>query len=231
MKQIDISKLMRALLLMSLMVASIPTLAAFAGPEIIDGITYVYDTDTGEAEVTNGKSCVGEVIIPETITVGEDAYTVTTIGKRSFFDCTTLTSVTIPNSVKIIGDKAFRQCSGLTSVTIGNSVSSIGIEAFGMCAALKEVHISDIAAWCNIDFSDSYANPVRLANLYLGDELVTDLQIPEGVSLIKLFAFEQVQGIISVKLPSTITHIDADAFYECTDIKDVHIPDLSVCLI
>ena len=64
---------------------------------------------------------------------------VTSIGVLAFYLCTGLTSVTIPNSVTSIGDGAFWGCSGLTSVTIPNSVTSIGVDVFRDCIGLKKV--------------------------------------------------------------------------------------------
>ena len=64
---------------------------------------------------------------------------VTSIGDRAFYDCTGLTSVTIPNSVRSIGSSAFSNCTGLTSVTIPNSVRSIGSSAFSNCTGLTDV--------------------------------------------------------------------------------------------
>ena len=65
---------------------------------------------------------------------------VTTIGEFAFYDCSSLTSVTIPDSVTTIGHRAFYDCSALKSVTIGNGVTTIGSSAFEDCSSLKEVY-------------------------------------------------------------------------------------------
>ncbi|MBR2976461.1 MAG: leucine-rich repeat domain-containing protein, partial [Alistipes sp.] len=56
------------------------------------------------------------------------------------YECSSLTSVTIPVSVTTIEDDAFYYCSSLTSVTIGNSVTTIGISAFYNCTSLTSVY-------------------------------------------------------------------------------------------
>ncbi len=64
-----------------------------------------------------------------------------TIRNGAFFNCTSLSSVTIPNSVKTIGDGAFFNCTSLSSVTIPNSVTTIGEDAFVSCSSLSSVTI------------------------------------------------------------------------------------------
>lgn len=66
---------------------------------------------------------------------------VTCIGHSAFYGCTSLTSITIPNSVESIGGFAFYGCSGLTSITIPNSVESIGGTAFDACSGLTSITI------------------------------------------------------------------------------------------
>ena len=68
---------------------------------------------------------------------------VTTIGYRAFEECTSLTSITIPEGVTSIGKYTFNECTSLTSVTIPDSVTSIGDWAFDGCTSLKSITIPD----------------------------------------------------------------------------------------
>ena len=90
----------------------------------------------------------------------------------------------IPDSVTSIGNNAFVGCIGLNSISIPENVTSIGDGAFWDCTALTGVYITDLVAWCNIDFIDYGSQPLRYAEkLYLNDELVTNLVIPNGVTI------------------------------------------------
>ena len=218
-------------------------------------IYYNYFNNNTELEVTFRGSSFdeyadeysGDVVIPQTVTYNGKTYNVTSIGEYAFFDCSNLTSITIPNSVTSIGQSAFSRsgltsveipnsvtsivkyafqgCSGLTSVTIGNSVTNIGAQAFNACPMLSSVHISDLAAWCNISFVDANAaNPLYYAqHLYLNGEEVKDLVIPEGVTTIKTMAFYRFRGLSSVTIPNSVTSIGQSAFYGCSNLTSVTI--------
>ena len=85
---------------------------------------YTYTVDNGEAKITEfNDQTATEVTIPFTI----DDYPVTAIGENAFNYCTSLESVTIPNSVISIGEEAFNNCTSLKSVTIGRGVNTIGV--------------------------------------------------------------------------------------------------------
>ena len=128
--------------LFSLILSVVFSTSASAYDVKIDGICYNLNSEGKTAEVTSGEEKYsGEVVIPSSITVEEQEYTVTSIGYETFFSCSGLTSVTIPNSVTSIGESAFWKCSGLTSVTIGNSVTSIGKYAFRECSGLTSITI------------------------------------------------------------------------------------------
>ena len=151
---------------------------------------------------------------------------VTSIRGGAFQICRGLTSVRIPNSVTSIGSSAFAYCSGLTSVTIPPSVTSIGGGAFSECSSLTAVYISDIASWCRVSFSTPSSNPLYYAgHLYLNNQELTDLVIPNGVTRIGDFIFSGCRGLISVAIPSGVTSIGDYAFDGCNGLTSVTIPN------
>ena len=114
-------------------------------------------------------------------------------------------------------ETAFAGCKSLASITIPDSVTSIGVNAFYNCSSLAEVHISDIAAWCKITFTNDYSNPLYYAKkLYLNGELITDLTIPDGVTSIGDYAFYNCSSLTSVTSGNGVTSIGSYAFDGCT---------------
>ena len=164
-----------------------------------------------------GCSSLTSVTIPDSVT---------TIGEKAFLGCKSLTSVTIPDSVTTIGEMAFYNCISLTSVTIGDSVTTIRDAAFEWCESLTSVYITDLSAWCRINFGSYDANPLYYAkNLYLNNELVTDLVIPSDIAEIKSYAFYFCKSLTSVTIPDSVTTIRYSAFYNCRSLTSVTIPD------
>ena len=148
---------------------------------------------------------------------------VTTIKNAAFRENTTITGVTFPYGVTKIDNYAFYGCSRLTSVKISDSVTSIGISAFGSCNNLKTVYITNVATWCNIDFKHDYSNPLYYApELYLNNELITELVIPDGVTTIPKRAFHRQSSITSAVVPNTVTTIGYYAFNMCTNLIAIY---------
>lgn len=190
----------------------------------------------------------GAITIPSSVTNGGSTYTVTAIGSAAFAGCTALTSVTMPNTVTTIGGYAFASCSGLsglltipnkvtsigencfidcsglTQVTIPSSLKYIGHYAFNFCSNLKRVNITDIAAWCDIDFEDTASNPLS-QDLYLNGTKVTNLVIPSSVTKIKRLAFESFRSLQQVTIPSSVAEIGFQAFYNCVGLTSASFPN------
>lgn len=141
-----------------------------------------------------------------------------------------ITKVVIEQGVTSIGWYAFEDCSSMTSVTIPDSVTWIG-DAFVDCSGLKDVHITDIAKWCDIYFYDYDSNPMHYAdNLYVNNVLTTDLIIPDGVTRIGNYAFCGCSGLTSVTIPGSVTSVGWHTFDDCSSLDSVYISDLATYL-
>lgn len=181
----------------------------------INGINYrssSYYSSNVEVIKNEDAPYSGDISLPETITFLGKVYNVTAIGANAFQNCTGLTSITIPASVKEIGNDAFKDCTGLTKVIV-----------------------PDIAAWCRILFkgesngswSWSYANPLRYAHhLYNdNDTEIKNLIIPNEVTYISEHAFGNCSYIESVAIPNSVKSIGEAAFQGCTSLTSITIPN------
>ncbi len=215
---------MKKLLLVFFMLIS---LTATAYDFTVDGIYYKILSSTEETvEVISGIEYSGSVVIPAKVKYGGVEYSVTSIGEKTFYECSGLTSITIPESVTSIGYRAFYGCGGLTSITIPEGVTSIGSDAFSGCSGLKRVNISNLSAWCSIEYGDMGSNPLFYAqHLYLNGEEVRDLVIPEGVTSIGQSAFSGCSGLTSITIPASVTSIDEYAFVNCSGLTSITIPE------
>ncbi len=147
------------------------------------------------------------------------------ISDYAFYECSSLTSVTIGDGITSIGEKAFWNCSSLTSVTIGKDVSSIGNSAFGVCN-ITSVHLTDLEAWYRIEFVNYASNPMCYgSNLYLNGQLVTNVTVPNTVTTLKDYVFCGCSSLTSVTIPDSVTSIGSFAFYECINLTSIMIPD------
>ena len=155
---------------------------------------------------------------------------VTSIGKRSFYNCLKLENMVFSNTLYSIGDSAFYSCGKLYSITIPSSVKIIAGSAFELCSNLSTIHISDLTAWCNISFESTFSVPGAKSgkpSLYLNDDKIDDLIIPSDVTEIKQYAFCYFQ-FESVKIPTSVTKIGSYAFLNCNKIVDLVIESISI---
>ena len=152
------------------------------------------------------KSPTGALEIPATV----NGYSVTSIGKNAFINCTGLTSVVIPEGVTTIGEGVFGYCDAMTSVSIPEGVTSIGKNAFYDCEVLKEVVIPSSVT--------SIGNGAFSYNLNL--ESVT---ISNGVKSIGNDVFTGCYALTEVSIPASVTSIGNNAFEACSSLQTVNI--------
>ena len=137
---------------------------------------------------------------------------VTSISNSAFYECSSLTKVTIPNSVTSIGAHAFRSCSSLTKVTIPNSVISIGNNAFDSCSSLTNVSIGNSVTSIAIEAFRSCSN-------------LTKVTIPNSVTSIGRNAFDSCSSLTNVSIGNSVTSIGDSAFRYCSSLTKVTIPN------
>ncbi len=207
------------------------------------------------------------------VTIGDS---VTTIGYEAFYGCNSLTSVTIGDSVTAIGNYAFYGCNSLTSVTIPDSETTIGKSAFAFCSSLKKVYCNATippslgydafsynatgrriyvyeecvevykSAWINykdsiytngqncpdtttIVYTTTDGNTITssklpiISNIY--DNGVGTMVIAGGIIRIPKDAFYYCSRLTSVTIPDSVTTIGDEAFYGCSSLTSVTIPD------
>lgn len=153
--------------------------------------------------------------------------------KLSFYGKTSLTSITMPNSINSIGIQAFLGCSGLTNITIPNSVISVGSEAFRLCSGLNSVIIGNAATSIG---QLAFQNCSSLTNLTLDDNLATigsaafygcnklvNLTIPNLVTSIGNSAFQNCTGLNNVIIGNGVTSIGDFAFHGCSSLTSLSI--------
>ncbi len=169
---------------------------------------YMYEVlPNGTVEILYYAGSASSLTIPSTL----GGKKVTSIGYAAFYNCSSLTSVIIPNSVKIIDVGAFFKCVNLKSITIGSSVTSIGESAFRDCLSLKSVTMGSSVK--NID-NFAFYNCLSL----------TRITIPNSVVSIGVSAFSYCESLISVTIPNSVMSIGSGAFYLCESLKSVTIP-------
>ena len=162
-------------------------------------VTYTDSTNT----FSHNYSGLTIAMTPSSVTYGGTNYSVTAIGESAFSNCGTMTSVTIPNTIKSSAVGAFRDCNALT-----------------------RVNISDLQAWCKIYFRSGNSNPLCYAHhLYLNGNKITDLVIPESLTSINSCVFWGCSAK-SVTIPSTINSIGWCAFMNCDDLEKVIISSI-----
>ena len=202
--------------------------------EAPSGQTLYYNIVNGGAQLAHTGSGAGSLlIIPDTVTYNGIGYPVTSIGEYALA-YTSLSSVTIPNTVTSIENHAFRNSTSLSSVTIPNSVTHIGYCAFGYCSSLTGVTIPNSVT--SIE-ENAFAECTSLTSVTLPNTIttigrlvfsnctsLTSVTIPNSVNTIEYSAFMHCTSLTSVTIPNSVISIEGYAFGQCTSLTSVTIP-------
>jgi len=242
-----------ALVVLGLIVAS-STLVAQQYYDFKVGQLYykITDATNHEVAVVREKSShpyyyynkpTGAIDIPTTVVNGGNTYSVTSIGVMAFYNCSGLTSITIPNSVTSIRYDAFSGCSGLTSINIPNSITKIEYGTFYYCTSLASVNLPhglDSIGSSNFNYSWDYgvfegctsltsinipSSVTKIENRTFYDcTSLTSIAIPNSVKSIGWSAFSGCSGLTSISIPSSVTSIEDSVFYGCSGLTSITIP-------
>jgi hypothetical protein len=170
---------------------------------------WTFTVVNNKAQITSYSWSGGAVTIPSTL----GGYPVGTISgqiSRSIFgdSSSSITSITIPNSITTIGDYAFYGCSSLASVNIPNTVTSIGNNAFSMCTSLNSIVIPN--------------SVITIGSSFYGCSALTSINLGNGVTTIGDYAFQNCTAINSITIPTSVTGVGTSAFADCTRLNGVY---------
>ena len=172
----------------------------------VDGIYYnaigsqATVTNRGTASSLNNNDYPGDVNIPPTVTYNGKTYSVTAISHSAFYGCSSMTSITIPNSISSIGYyQTFDGCTGLSSIKVAND--NPYYDSRNNCNAIIETASNKLIAGCK--------NTV----------------IPNTVTSIGNFAFYQCSSLTSIDIPNSVTSIGHSAFNGCSSLASIDIPN------
>lgn len=179
---------------------------AFAYDCEVDGI-YYYRVSATELEVAckvfsdnNRTAYSGAVTIPATVTYMGKTFNVTSIGEYAFRDCNSLTSITIPSSIREIKSYAFYNCSSINAITLPASITALGPGVFEGCSSIVSMNIpAGITA-----IEDE---------MFFGCSSLKTVILPASVASIGEQAFARCTSLLSVYLlATTAPSCDMSAF-------------------
>ncbi len=201
--------------------------------EHYDGEKFEYDDMT--IRIENGKCIIekyngsaAEVYIPDEI----DGYAVYRLEENSFYGCTSLEKIRLPETLIEIGGGAFHSCVFLQTIDIPKNVRSIMNYAFAYCSSLKEVEVPDSVeemGYCVfmncivLERAVLGGNYDNFDNIFLYCYKLNYVELPDGIKLMD--GFRDCESLEEIHIPSSVRLIRGGAFSGCTKLKRVYLTD------
>ena len=152
---------------------------------------------------------------------------ITTIGEKAFRGCVGLTMLVLPPKLSYLEKKVFQNCTELVEVVLPSSLKVINnsdydnSNPFGGCSKLTKVVVENLESWLDINLYGS-SQPFYDYHLYIGEQEVKDLIIPDNIISIKKYAFQNCIGLESIRIPNHVTSVGRNAFKGCGKLKELY---------
>ena len=170
-----------------------------------DKYEYEYNSNLNGIMIAKYNGSDKIITIPSKI----DGYTVVAISDGAFLNCTSLTSITVPNSVRTMGSYAFSGCSSLKNITLSNNIPFFIEGTFSGCSSLSNIILPDsITDLGSRDF--------------WGCKSLISMSMPKNTTYIGEFEFYGCEKLKSITIPASVTTISTQAFYGCNSLTDVY---------
>ena len=196
------------------------------------GLEYTVNADGTTCTITGIGTFAGTVLnIPDYIRT----YKVTAIGDSAFSECTQLTEINLPETIKTIGTRAFYGCTGITEMTIPASVTDIGTQIFYKADNLNTVYYnSTYVSYSNNQNNNPFLNLSHITKVvfngasvpsYILEDAknITEVVIGDNVKYIGEYSFYGCSSLSNVEIPDSVRTIYSCAFYGCSSLESVTI--------
>lgn len=185
----------------------------------------------------SGAAAIGEGAFSGCISLSdiELSSSLTCVEDSTFYNCTDLTEISIPDSVNEIGDGAFSGCTSLDEVEVSDKVKYLGDQAFSGCSSITEVDIPDTVEFIG---SSVFSNCTALEQVDLPDDLnvlgdsmfsgctsLEEITIPESIVDIGSGTFFACTSLTDVNLSESVSAIGDSAFAYCESLENINIPE------
>lgn len=215
----------------------IPDNVRTIGDDAFSGSYDLISITLGTGIISIGNSCFSNC---EKLTSIMLPSSLQTIGKSAFAGCENLTSITVPKGVETIGRYAFFGCDKLESAIISESVKNIGYEAFASCKSLSSLTVSSnnityhsdgnciietesktLIIGCKDSVIPADGSVTAIGPLSFEGASMTEIVIPEGITMIDEGAFFDCKNLLRVTIPATVTKLVMNPFTQCVNLSAI----------